>query len=72
MQYGYPDDAAREYVIETPATPLPWINYLGTAYRIHMTRTGERSITANDTTLESNIVPVPADGTQYVEVEVTF
>ena len=29
MQYGYFDDARREYVIETPRTPLPWINYLG-------------------------------------------
>ena len=29
MQYGYFDDARREYVIETPKTPLPWINYLG-------------------------------------------
>lgn len=29
MKYGHFDDAAREYVIETPATPLPWINYLG-------------------------------------------
>lgn len=29
MQYGHFDDAAHEYVIETPATPLPWINYLG-------------------------------------------
>lgn len=29
MQYGYFDDLAREYVITTPATPLPWINYLG-------------------------------------------
>ena len=29
MQYGHFDDAHREYVIETPATPLPWINYLG-------------------------------------------
>jgi cellobiose phosphorylase len=29
MKYGYFDDKAREYVIETPATPLPWINYLG-------------------------------------------
>ena len=23
------DDDAREYVITTPRTPLPWINYLG-------------------------------------------
>ena len=29
MQFGYFDDARREYVITTPATPLPWINYLG-------------------------------------------
>ncbi|MBE6833465.1 GH36-type glycosyl hydrolase domain-containing protein [Faecalispora sporosphaeroides] len=29
MKYGYFDDRAREYVIQTPATPLPWINYLG-------------------------------------------
>ena len=29
MKYGYFDDAAREYVITTPQTPLPWINYLG-------------------------------------------
>ncbi len=29
MKYGHYDDARREYVIETPKTPLPWINYLG-------------------------------------------
>ena len=29
MQYGHFDDPRREYVIDTPATPLPWINYLG-------------------------------------------
>ena len=29
MRYGHFDDARREYVIHTPATPLPWINYLG-------------------------------------------
>ncbi|MDR2655078.1 MAG: glycosyl transferase [Oscillospiraceae bacterium] len=29
MKYGYFDDKAREYVIHTPFTPLPWINYLG-------------------------------------------
>ena len=29
MKYGYFDDANREYVINTPKTPLPWINYLG-------------------------------------------
>jgi cellobiose phosphorylase len=30
MQYGHFDDEAREYVITTPRTPYPWINYLGT------------------------------------------
>lgn len=29
MKYGHFDDARREYVIERPDTPLPWINYLG-------------------------------------------
>ena len=29
MKYGHFDDAAREYVITRPDTPLPWINYLG-------------------------------------------
>ncbi|MBK7456568.1 MAG: glycosyl transferase [Anaerolineales bacterium] len=29
MHYGHFDDQNREYVIETPETPLPWINYLG-------------------------------------------
>ena len=29
MRYGYFDDENREYVITTPRTPLPWINYLG-------------------------------------------
>ncbi|MCX7820914.1 MAG: hypothetical protein N2258_04485 [Brevinematales bacterium] len=29
MKFGYFDDVAKEYVITTPATPYPWINYLG-------------------------------------------
>ncbi|MBP3914093.1 MAG: glycosyl transferase, partial [Lachnospiraceae bacterium] len=29
MRYGYFDDQNKEYVITTPKTPLPWINYLG-------------------------------------------
>lgn len=29
MKFGYFDDKNREYVITTPKTPLPWINYLG-------------------------------------------
>jgi cellobiose phosphorylase len=30
MKYGYFDDENKEYVINTPKTPSPWINYLGT------------------------------------------
>lgn len=29
MKYGYFDDKNLEYVITTPKTPTPWINYLG-------------------------------------------
>ena len=29
MKYGNFDDTSREYIITTPLTPLPWINYLG-------------------------------------------
>ena len=27
MQFGHFDDAKKEYVITSPKTPLPWINY---------------------------------------------
>lgn len=30
MKFGYFDDIKKEYVITTPKTPYPWINYLGT------------------------------------------
>lgn len=29
MKFGYFDDKQKEYVITTPRTPYPWINYLG-------------------------------------------
>lgn len=29
MKFGHFEDEKREYVIDTPRTPLPWINYLG-------------------------------------------
>lgn len=29
MKYGYFDDKNREYVIDHPDTPAPWVNYLG-------------------------------------------
>ena len=30
ITFGHFDDSAREYVITNPATPWPWINYMGT------------------------------------------
>ena len=30
MKYGFFDDVNKEYVITSPRTPYPWINYLGT------------------------------------------
>ena len=30
MKFGHFDDGKKEYVITTPQTPYPWINYLGT------------------------------------------
>lgn len=29
MKFGYFNDTNKEYVVETPSTPYPWINYLG-------------------------------------------
>jgi cellobiose phosphorylase len=29
MKFGFFDDKSKEYVISSPATPFPWINYLG-------------------------------------------
>ena len=31
MKFGFFDDPNKEYVITTPKTPLPWINYLGSS-----------------------------------------
>jgi cellobiose phosphorylase len=41
VRYGRFDDAAREYVVTRPDTPLPWINYLGSQdYFAIVTNTG--------------------------------
>ena len=29
MKFGFFDDSKKEYVINSPKTPYPWINYLG-------------------------------------------
>ncbi len=68
MQFGFFNDSAREYVITTPETPYPWINYLGNEdFFSIMSNTGGgysfykdarlRRITRyryNDSTLDSN------------------
>ncbi|MFW5985813.1 MAG: glycosyl transferase, partial [Halanaerobiales bacterium] len=41
MKFGYFDDQAEEYVITTPRTPYPWINYLGSQdYFVLLSNTG--------------------------------
>jgi cellobiose phosphorylase len=49
MNYGRFDDAAREYVITNPRTPVKWINYLGTlAFGGFVDQTGGALICAGD------------------------
>ena len=49
MRFGYFDDDNREYVITTPKTPYPWINYLGTESFFGSSRT-RRAATASTAT----------------------
>jgi cellobiose phosphorylase len=50
--YGYFDDAAREYVITDPQTPVKWINYIGTlAFGGFIDQTGGMLICRGDPAL---------------------
>ncbi len=52
MQYGYFDDARREYVITNPKTPVKWINYIGTlAFGGFVDHTGGALICRGDPSL---------------------
>lgn len=52
MQYGYFDDAAREYVITNPRTPVKWINYVGSlAFGGFLDHTGGSQICKGDPAL---------------------
>jgi cellobiose phosphorylase len=52
MQYGYFDDAQREYVITNPKTPVKWINYIGTlAFGGFVDHTGGALISKGDPAL---------------------
>lgn len=51
MNYGYFDDAHREYVITNPKTPVKWINYIGTlSFGGFVDHTGGALICKNDPT----------------------
>src|SRR5512136_2621861 len=52
MQYGYFDDAHKEYIITNPKTPVKWINYVGTlAFGGFVDHTGGALICKGDPTL---------------------
>jgi len=52
MNYGYFDDAAREYVITNPRMPTKWINYIGTLqFGGYVDHTGGALICAQDPAL---------------------
>ena len=75
MNFGHFNDETKEYVIKTPATPLPWINYLGndgffglisntcggyTFYKDAKLRSGGRLSDLAPTLLQLLNLPVPA------------
>jgi cellobiose phosphorylase len=60
MQYGYFDDAKREYVITNPKTPVKWINYIGTlAFGGFVDHTGGALICRGDPTYNRIIKYIP-------------
>ncbi len=72
MKYGYFDDANLEYVVTTPDTPLPWINYLGSeAYFTLMSNTCGGYSFYKDAKLRRitryryNNIPVDSNGKYY-------
>ena len=46
--------------------------YRGVTYRITLKRTGERTLTVDGTPVDGTVVPIPAEGTNSVDVVVTF
>jgi cellobiose phosphorylase len=60
MQYGYFDDANKEYVITNPKTPLKWINYVGTlAFGGIVDHTGGALICKQDPALNRIVKYIP-------------
>ena len=58
MKFGHFDDDAREYVITTPRTPLPWINYLAARLSLALSPT-RRAATVFTRTLAPPHHPLP-------------
>jgi cellobiose phosphorylase len=60
MQYGYFDDANREYVITNPRTPVKWINYVGTlAFGGFVDHTGGSLICKGDPSVNRIVKYIP-------------
>ena len=75
MKFGYFDDARKEYVINTPKTPYPWINYLGSQefFTILSNRSGGYSFYKDAklrriTRFRYNNVPLDLGGGHYYYV----
>jgi cellobiose phosphorylase len=72
MKYGHFDDQKKEYVIHTPFTPYPWINYLGNSdYYALFSNTGGGYSFFKDARLRRitryryNNVPVDGEGRYF-------
>jgi cellobiose phosphorylase len=72
MQYGRFDDEAREFAIERPDTPFPWINYLGTGdFRCLCSNTAggyafyRDALLRRVTRFRYNSIPVDMNGRYY-------
>ena len=59
-KYGYFDDAAREYVVTNPCTPVKWINYIGSLqFGGIVDHTGGALLCAGDPALNRIIKYIP-------------
>lgn len=72
MQYGYFDDAHKEYVITRPDTPRPWSNYLGSLeYGAIITNNAggysfyKSALSSRFLRLRSNAVPMDQPGRYF-------
>ena len=73
MNFGHFDDANKEYVITTPDTPLPWINYLGSGFFTLISNTCGGYSFYKDAKLlritryRYNDIPVDSNGKYYIK-----